>query len=63
MKYVSRYRDGRKVATEIHPETEEDVALLRERYPHCFPCEYVVVAEKLELTPVELSGRWHRSKP
>jgi hypothetical protein len=59
---IPRYRDGREVAIELHPDTDEDAALLRKAYPHCFPCQYVTVAAPLVLTPVEVSSRWHRRR-
>lgn len=34
---------------ELHPETKEDIAKLRRLYPHCFPCEYVCVAETQQM--------------
>lgn len=31
--------------TELHPETADDVRFLKEHFPHCWPCDFVVVAE------------------
>ncbi len=37
--------------TELHPETAEELANLRRRYPHLWPFQFVCIAE---LRPVAL---------
>lgn len=39
---------------ELHPESAEDVEILRKQYPDCFPCNYVCVNKPA------VSGHMHR---
>ena len=51
-----RYID-RGTYTEMHPENDADVICLLSEYAHCFPCDYVCIANRSAAASGNLDGR------